>query len=278
MSRAHPFRPASTNAFTLIELLVVISIIALLLGILLPALNGARESARAATCTSNIRQTGMSQIMYTSDYKEELLAWLQGVSSATEIANVSYQSTIVAPGTQAGKWLDIIYLNYLGSSRGALECPSSDWTSGSLQGLGFMVNRQVHSYEGGNWPKGPGLKISDFRDPSQKVWLSDAGQRRGGSPANTFDTYGVMSRYLLAANQTYATAPGRWHFTSSASAGNNANLISTGNPDIFFFDGHAAVTEYDSIAVVSSPLSAGTSQDNHIEHWSPINQKEENLP
>ena len=61
------------SAFTLVELLVVISIIALLLSILMPALNRVREQAKSVMCKTNLRTIGQAEMLYAQENKEQLV-------------------------------------------------------------------------------------------------------------------------------------------------------------------------------------------------------------
>ncbi|MBO5724721.1 MAG: prepilin-type N-terminal cleavage/methylation domain-containing protein, partial [Lentisphaeria bacterium] len=121
--KSFPCASLKTAHFTLIELLVVIAIIAILAGMLLPALSSAREKARGISCTSGIKQLGSVFLYYSTDYMD-YLPCLDNMGGAS--GNITQKN-----------WLNDLVETYLRKKDASVDpvkvlfCPSEELTSGT---------------------------------------------------------------------------------------------------------------------------------------------------
>jgi prepilin-type N-terminal cleavage/methylation domain-containing protein/prepilin-type processing-associated H-X9-DG protein len=165
------------GGFTLIEILVVVAIIALLAAILFPVFSRARESARRASCMSNLKQIGLGLLQYAQDYDEK----------------------IVGSGSQLD-WLGP-YMPYIGD-RQLLLCPSVSAQERKLYGrissTGLIYgdyNRNkiiISPNEAGGWHDRY-LPFQQICDPSRTMFAMDG--RGNATWSDASSTWAQMGQY-----------------------------------------------------------------------------------
>ena len=186
----HPRR----HAFTLVELLVVIGIIALLVAMLLPALNKAREASIAATCLSNLRQINTAFILFANENKG-FLPQIGSAGTGSESFTINGTATNVAV-----RWFGGFYgspqkfyapasmlAKYWGTANVA-GCPSLEFDDVFRPQYGpvdYAYNAIFARHRewglGGSNRNGLGVKMSRIRRSSEKAVVWDAARLNGGT-------------------------------------------------------------------------------------------------
>ncbi len=176
------------NAFTLVELLVVIGIIALLVAILLPALNKAKLSAQTVQCASNLKQIGLVEAMYENTYKGYVIPGSPRPGAGTNDPT-NFPEMIVWMLTRKKSGFD--------EHDKVLRCPSNAWVTyyfGNTSGISYWSYACSACLCGDvGDPTNMTMKIVQIRRSSDKCLVFESGD--GSIYGATYSGSGNRSAY-----------------------------------------------------------------------------------
>ena len=225
------------GSFTLIELLVVIAIIAILAGMLLPALNRARARARLSACSANMKTAGTANALYVDSYNDYAMPYKLNTTDHYYI-----------DGTDMMKswWFSIVskcglaYPKIESTDRSKYLCPAVPFDSQANEPKSWGANVNIHSLSsdcGVKWATHP--KITRILMPSSACNMIETCNYANNVPKSPA-SYGDAWNFL-----------GSGHTTQSWPAGFD-DVRHQGVGNVLFWDGHVESRTRKSLPNITS--------------------------
>ena len=243
------------SRFTLIELLIVIAIIAILAGLLLPALHRAREKSYSVSCRNALRQTGAAHAMYSGDFQDwivpqkipfqgssEHVTCFWGARLAGYDGTYSYQNKSVPPYG--------VYLKYLNDDlyRTTFTCPAEPMQNGftQMRWTHFAISLVAGLFDSSMQETRINRKMSAVTRPSECIFVGDQMQKWGSG----LTEYGIIyAAFRHDGGSDTAEACG------GLITNRNPAYQSRGSANFVYMDGHTASKTF--MQLITTPNEDG---------------------